>query len=173
MEERVIHIEWDGPHSLEQLKRLDQPRDRGLYKVYGHHPVYGSNVLVYIGQTCGQTFAARNAQHSWGGGSQEDRRHVEVYVGRLKGAMTPSRDEWDRQIELAERLLIHAHAPAYNSTNIDSVSESDPEVCNARVLNWGGHRDLHPEVSGLRWTKDYTDQAKGYKVYEAQQMTNT
>jgi hypothetical protein len=45
MEERIIHIEWEGPYSLNQLDTL-----KDLYQIYGHHSVYGSNVLLYIGQ---------------------------------------------------------------------------------------------------------------------------
>jgi len=93
--ERIIHIEWAGPYSLDQLDTLkDVRKDHGLYQVYGHHPVYGSNVLLYIGQTCGRTFGERIAEHNFGGGSQEDRAHIEVYVGRLKGVTaTPSSDD--------------------------------------------------------------------------------
>ena len=55
MMETIIHIEWEGPYSLNQLDTLnDLRRDHGLYQIYGHHPVYGSNVLLYIGQTYGR-----------------------------------------------------------------------------------------------------------------------
>jgi hypothetical protein len=48
--ERIIHIEWEGPYSLSQLDTLnDLRKDYGLYQIYGHHPIYGSNVLLYIG----------------------------------------------------------------------------------------------------------------------------
>jgi hypothetical protein len=69
MEERIIHIEWEGPYSLNQLDTLkDLRKDRGLYQIYGHHPVYGSNVLLYIGQTVGRTFGERIEEHNFGGG---------------------------------------------------------------------------------------------------------
>ena len=56
MEEGIIHIQWQGPYSLKQLDILKDPRkDRGLYQIYGHHPVYGANVLLFIGQTMGET----------------------------------------------------------------------------------------------------------------------
>ena len=117
MEERIIHIEWAGPYSLSQLDTLkDSRKDRGLYQIYGHHPVYGSNVLLYIGQTCGETFGQRiEEQTLLGGGFQEDREHVEIYVGRLKSFSTPSSDDWRDEINWAEKLLVHVHDPAYNS----------------------------------------------------------
>src|ERR1035438_3521697 len=96
MVERIIHIEWEGPYSLNQLDTLkDLHKDRGLYQIYGHHPVYGSSVLLYIGQTVGRTFGEKIEEYNFGRGSQEDRAHIEIYVGRLKGATrTPSSDDW-------------------------------------------------------------------------------
>src|SRR5579872_2702258 len=61
----------------------DLLKDRGLYQIYGHHPVYGSNVLLYIGQTYGRTFGERIEEHNFGGGSQEDRAHI--YIGQTYG----------------------------------------------------------------------------------------
>ncbi|TQP76852.1 hypothetical protein FLL89_19800, partial [Vibrio cholerae] len=62
-----IHIQWDGPFSLEQIKLMNTRTDYGLYQVYGTHTVYGSNVLLYIGQATYQTFGTRILQHSkWG-----------------------------------------------------------------------------------------------------------
>src|ERR1035441_2585568 len=100
MEERIIHIEWEGPHSLNQLDSLkDVRKDRGLYQIYGHHPVYGSNVLLYIGQTVGRTFGERIEQHNFGRGSQEDRAHIEIYVGRLKGATRTRSEEHTSELQ--------------------------------------------------------------------------
>ena len=54
MEERIIHTEWEGPYSLNQLDTLkDLRKDRGLYQIYGHHPVYGSNVLLMSARRSG------------------------------------------------------------------------------------------------------------------------
>src|SRR5258708_19938364 len=81
MMERIIHIEWEGPYSLNQLDTLkDSRKDHGLYQIYGHHPVYGPNVLLYIGQTYGRTFGERIDEHNFGGGSQEDRCHIGIPV---------------------------------------------------------------------------------------------
>jgi hypothetical protein len=73
---------------------------------YGYHPVYGANVLLYIGQTMGETFGQRIEEHNFGGGFQEDCEHVEVYVGRLKGVSTPSSGDWRNEINWAEKLLV-------------------------------------------------------------------
>jgi hypothetical protein len=101
------------------------------------------------------------------GGSQEDRAHIEVYVGRLKGvAKTPSSDDWRNEINWAEKLLLYVHGPAYNPEHMLELNEADPRVSDARVFNWGCIRALRPEVSARRWTKAATDEANAYKVYE-------
>jgi hypothetical protein len=158
MEERIIHIEWTGPHCVRELSLMTTPADKGLYQVYAHHPVYGRN-LVYIGETA-ISFFGRIPVHQWETGSENDPNRVEYYVGRLKGLSTPSPDEWKRDIKCAEALLIHAHGPAYNS---QGVKEPPAEtMCgHVRVLNWGAVRSLQREVSGLVWTP----RAEGFKNY--------
>jgi hypothetical protein len=163
MVERMIHVDWEGPHPLKAVQALNRQKDYGLYQVYVHHPVYGPGVLAYIGRASDRTFAVRVTEHEWGSGSENDPQNVEIYVGRLKGNVTPSRDQWKRDIHLAEMLLIHAHGPAYNSTHIMSC-ESDPEAKDVRIINWGAVRALHREVSGLVWTSASV-QFRDYKHY--------
>jgi len=117
-------------YSLNQLDTLKNLRkDYGLYQIYGHHPVYGSNVLLCIRQTCGRTLGERIEEHNFGGGSQEDRAHIEVYVGRLKGvAKTPSPEDWRNEIKWAEKFLLYVHRPAYNPQHMMELNEDDPEV---------------------------------------------
>ena len=62
----VIHVQWDGPFSLEQVSELNnEDHDYGVYQVYGSHPIYGSDVLLYIGKASQQTFATRLRQEPW------------------------------------------------------------------------------------------------------------
>jgi hypothetical protein len=171
MSERVIHIDWKGPYSIPELATFCKTTDYGVYAIYGHHPVYGSDTLLYIGKAQDQTFGQRVPQEGWDKGSMEDPAHNEIYVGRLKGPNTPTREDCKKEIDLAEKLLIHAHGPAYNSQQIGEVSESDPEVCNARVLNWGYHRAIRPEVSGLRWTRVATEKTKAYELYDMSHLS--
>jgi hypothetical protein len=118
-------------------------------------------------RTGGRLGSGSRKEHNFGGGSQEDRAHIEVYVGRLKGVTTtPSSDDWRNQINWAEKLLLYVHAPAYNPQHMMELNEADPRVSDARVFNWGCIRALRPEVSGRRWTKAATDEANAYKVYE-------
>jgi hypothetical protein len=62
---------------------------------------------------------------------------VEVYFGSPKRSSYSFTGGWRREICLAERLLIHAHGPAYNSTNIMEVAQRDEEVRSMRVFDLG------------------------------------
>lgn len=56
--ELIIHIEWDGPFKLDQLSELNNTDiDFGIYQIYGSHPIYGADVLLYIGKADRQTFS--------------------------------------------------------------------------------------------------------------------
>lgn len=156
-----IHVEWSGPHSYaEALALQDEYTDFGVYQIYGSHPVYGSDVLLYIGKADQQTFGKRLGQENWNYHNQDSSR-VMVYVGRLAGyGSTPRNDDWSRQISLVERLLIYSHWPAGNSSGLN-VSFG-LELHDVHVLNWGQYRDLLPEVSGAR----YSDRFGTFENYE-------
>jgi hypothetical protein len=171
MTERIVCIEWEGPHPYSSIKKdgsiLSGTRDRGLYQIYVHHPIYGAGVLAYIGQTMRGTFCERVLARAWGEGSENDPRNVQVYVGRLKypqDAM-PSVEAWEADILNAERLLIHAHGPAYNATHLDHVREGDTRVRTLRVLSFGAVRALQREVSGKVWTTD-AKQFENYQIFD-------
>ncbi len=147
--ETIIHIEWKGPFPLTDAGTLTGPSDYGVYQIYGGHPVYGNSALLYIGLAAAQYFGVRIPQEQqWL--YNRDAGRVEVYVGRLAGSETPADNVWDSHIRLAERLLIYAHSPPMNTQK--SLSSLEKDLQFVRILNWGRHRDLLPEVSGARWT---------------------
>ena len=146
----IVNIYWEGPITLENIESKDKgntsDEDYGIYQIYGTHPIYGSNVLLYIGKASQQTFATRLNQetHWW---FNQDAKNVQVYLGRLIGN-TPSEDKWTDMISKAEQLLIYTHRPAHNSSNINSVQ--DIKVSNTHILNWGEFKNLLPEVSSMK-----------------------
>lgn len=149
---KIVHIEWEGPYSYDNLHELKNEKiDRGIYQIYGGHPVYGSSVLLYIGKTQAQTFGARLEQENWKNWNQDADR-IEIYVGRLSGPDTPTDEIWESEIDLVEKLLIFAHAPAANASSLNKIPEGCADI---HVLNWGKHRDIVPEVSGARWSDYY------------------
>jgi len=160
-EQYIIHVDWDGPYTLDQLTELKTEKvDTGVYQIYGNHPIYGADILLYIGKAICQTFGVRIAQEGWDRNS--DVKGLKVYVGRLAGNSTPSDEIWTKEIDLAERLLIYSHSPARNSQCIQNIPNKD--LLNVHILNWGHHRDLLSEVSGARWTNKYDDMSN-YEVY--------
>ena len=147
MNPKAIHINWAGPLTFEALKgtTLNDPRrDRGLYQVYGSHPLYGPSVLLYIGKAAEQTFQKRIRQESWEWGP--DGQNLELYVGRI--AVDPSGpplddEEWSIQVDAAEKLLIYAHGPASNTSNKNSIPK---ELAGVIVYNWEKRRLLFPSI---------------------------
>jgi len=178
--EQNIRIEWDGPYNISDIgyveekedyiksefnKNIDtEDSDRGIYQVYGYHPVYGDNVLLYIGKTCKQTFAKRLSQEGWE--YNQDYKNIQFYVGRLFSVneeAIPSYDEWDILIDKAERMLIYAHKPAQNSSNILSIRRGAElkEFENIRIFNYDNCRSLIPEISGDLWIKEFLN----YRIF--------
>ena len=152
MNEQIIHIQWDGPYTYQQALAFRSPTDYGVYQVHGASPVSGLKTLLYIGKAELQTFGKRLSQERWppyelGNGS------VEFYLGRPSGAVTPDDATWNRQIHIAERLLITAHKPGHNRKDIGAfdVAEFHP----LHILNWGNRGGLMAEVSGARWSSRF------------------
>lgn len=140
-----ININWEGPLSLDQAKQLNSDQDFGLYQFYGDHPVYGQNVLLYIGKAEKQTFSNRLAQHNWDTWIPSN---LEIYVGRICTENKIQNKEWARLIDLSERIQIYSHSPAFNTSNLNKINSPVPQ---ARVMNWGMRKSLLPDVSVKRW----------------------
>ena len=169
-----IRIQWEGPYSLTEIgykeetdryifnnaKLNDDTIDFGIYQIYGFHPLYGSNTLIYIGQANDQTFSKRISQEGWQ--YNVDYKNIQIYVGyiyNMRNDDSTNKDGvWGQAIDDAERLLIYAHEPARNSSNILNITRNKERLKkmeNIRVLNYGCHRSLMPEVSGEMWIKEF------------------
>ncbi len=137
--------------------------DFGVYQVYGPHPASGAESLLYIGKANDQTFGGRFAnddRQEWnaeGGPWGDNTALLRFFTGRVH----PTQYEqdrggidyelWGRFIDLAERLLICAHAPHWNAQGVGGIdSEQTDDYDNCHVLNWGTRASLLPEVSGTR-----------------------
>jgi hypothetical protein len=163
MAKNIVHILWEGNFSVDHVikNKKDDEKDCGIYQIYGNHPIYGPNSLLYIGIATDRTFSQRFAEHKnqWLKGSDLD--PVTICLGdvyrQLGEVYEESKDflsqEWKKAIEQCEQLLIYALAPGYNSRNKQSINEV--ELRDLHILNWGNRRDLFPEISGDRWTEKY------------------
>ena len=162
MDEIIVHIQWSGPYSFVEASRFQDLRmDYGVYQFCGPHTVYGRDVLLYLGKAARQTFGVRIQQEGWERW-QEANGSVRVFLGRLSAGSTPQNDLWNREIDLAERLLIQAHRPAHNASGL--YRTRDPDIERLHVLNWGDRGALLPEVSGARWSARFAS-IPGYAAY--------
>ena len=160
MTRKIINIAWDGPFTQEEVKNLTNDEDCGIYQFYGRHPVYGTlpGTLLYIGATWGNRFGGRitsDRLENWVG------KTAQIFVGRLAGKEQPGNAEWDKLIAEAEKLLIYAHAPAWNLREINDYGE----IRNLHILNWGNYGQLLPEVSRDRYYQDHNNLPDGYKIF--------
>ena len=156
-----IHLLWKGPHTFEEVLAMDGGSDFGIYQVCGPHPASGTDSLLYIGQANDQTFGARFTnpdRQEWSPDPWVDNTALlRFYTGRVhptqweqdRGAID---DElWGTYINMAEKLLICAHAPNWNSQHISGITEEQTDAHDHwHILNWGTRALLLPEVSGVR-----------------------
>lgn len=140
-----INIYWEGPFTLEQCKSLHSSEDYGIYQYYGEHITYGQDSLLYLGKAEKQTFGARLPAHNWENWCSSP---YSIYLGRIFSDSLMVASEIEAHINIAERILLMAHNPSFNSSNLNRIGKSDSDV---RVLNWGLRRQLLPEVSISRW----------------------
>lgn len=140
-----INIDWQGPLTLEQALQLHAETDHGLYQYYGDHPIYGQNVLLYLGSAIKQSFGKRLAQHNW---HQWSATPVQIYVGRLHSEEKIDTAAAHQKLALAEAILLFAHSPGFNTSNLNSIGHKGEDI---RVMNWGKRKSLFPEVSISRW----------------------
>jgi hypothetical protein len=153
---KVYHIRWQAiawESTGEDFSHpdLNRPIDIGLYQLYGAHPVYGQDVLLYIGKTT-DSFGKRFRGHpEW------NEHHIEhftrVHLGRITVESDISWTERKNVVLSVERLLIFSHSPALNLTEAKTMlrPDTDPFI----VMNWKERGQLLPEVSTMRFSFRY------------------
>lgn len=147
-------IEFDGV-DFKKIRELNKNADYGLYQIYGHHPAYGDDALLYIGLASGQTFAQRiNDRLEF---YESSARPTNICIGRIcessEKQSSMLKGEWEDLISLSEKLLIKTHSPAMNEIlykGRDTIWKDD-----LLIINWGDYKRLLPEVSTLRMSWDY------------------
>ena len=164
-----INIWWEGPFTQEEIitpssddknetnetnEANNISKKIGLYQVYGSHPLYGNDVLLYIGRTKGKNGFSSRLKNRWVIEYGNDANNVKIYLGTIySDRMTIIPQEENRQIDLAEVLLINALKPAYNSSNIQSVGTQYIEE-QYLVKNRNNYRNLYPVLSSEYFLED-------------------
>ena len=150
MDEKTIIVQWGGKTIIDNIDDSNGKEDYGLYQIYGYHPVFRDNSLLYIGMAEEQTFEERLNQHqkTW----LKEEYDITLYIGRIT-SINRNEDfndkEWSLVLKDSESLLIYFHSPPYNSQDINKFPEPNMDL---RIFNVGDSGDLYPELShmGLR-----------------------
>jgi hypothetical protein len=147
---RVIEIIWEGPFSAKDLKDLGNKK--GLYQIYGTHPTYGSNSLLYIGKT-EDNFTNRISSHhnDW---LKYEYDEIKIYLGTVHTSLETGEDA---TILLAEKLLIYYCVPGYNSNELADLRIAANDII---LLNYGRIARLPTEVSTVWYHSKLWDEKK-------------
>jgi hypothetical protein len=146
----LARIHWEGPEDLESvIESRNEKRDYGLYQVYGEHPVFGLDSLLYIGVCVEQSFSRRFQQHRDAWLNRE--RSIKLYLGRLSKEDYGGGTSWEKLVREVEALTIYWHSPPCNSQHINRYGGRSLCVQNlgnrARLdLEYTSFWDLHRDV---------------------------
>ena len=139
----VVEVAWTGPYRFEDIAGAGADSDRGLLAVYGSHPVFGADALLYIDEAREAPFAARlDRLRPWLLHLPTD---ATFYVGQLGGRDALGWPEWLDAIQRAYRLAVFFHSPPWNSQGVNHHGVEVPTV----LLNVGRRHRLALEVSTL------------------------
>ena len=153
MSETIYEVCWEGPYAKDDIvsKLAGNENRYGLYSVYGSHPVYGDNILLYIGMTERGVLKRLSEHDYWM--DQERFGPSRIFVASIGPFVSweesneidvfelPSRDV----IERVEQLLIYANGPVHNS----KARKSARSASGIRIFNTNNYGSLIPEVSSL------------------------
>ena len=146
MIENIIDVYWEGPFKWGEHEK--EIKDwHVLYAIYGSHPIYGHEALLYVGRT--KKIRNRMAVHEEWIEYEYDEVSIRVAsMGKISSwknwdVYTHYRKARERTVTGVEALLINAHQPAYNQRSKDSIESAK----GFRVFNTGRIGSLLPEVS--------------------------
>jgi hypothetical protein len=156
-----INIWWEGSFSIDDIlddeidsSIYDNTSDKiGIYQIYGTHPLYGSNKLLYIGRTTDKNGFKSRLKNRWVIENGQDTENIKIYLGTIFSDIENIKNKENDLIEKAEILLINALKPAFNSSNIQSVGKKLQEQ-NYIIYNYNNYRDIYPILSSKHFWKD-------------------
>ena len=139
MDFKMIDLEWEERFAVTYDRDLDQYQldkapdelldKSGLYQIYGRHPIYGNDVLLYIGETKENEGESRNFQIRLG----EHLKSKFYCYTNLSISLAPCSENSEAILDI-ESVLIHSHQPALNRIHLESHRECNPPIL---IRNWG------------------------------------
>lgn len=160
---KYYEVKWEGPYKLEEVLAEEEVsrsnenkvlKSRGVYQIYGVHPVFGPNSLLYIGRVTEGSFSSRFYQHnSW---LKDEPSSLNIYFGVLGNESGKAAEPEIDQIKRVEALLIYHTSPPYNSSGINTYH---PQIeFEEVVVNLGNRGRIASSVSSrfleLQYRKD-------------------
>ncbi len=155
IEHEIIDIEWEGSFKIQYDREKDEYNldnvptellnECGFYQIYGRHPVYGKDVLLYIGETkeskvSNRSFRVRLNEHLKG----RFFHHTNISVNLGPCSLPPE------TVEIVESILIYSHIPALNIQHTASMKLGSAKYL---VRNWGFTGNLSNVCTG-NWDCD-------------------
>jgi len=152
---QVVDISWGERNKVSYDAGYDQhnlPEEDcaylegcGFYCIYGRHPVYGQDVLLYIGETKEgedgvRSFRARLTEHF--GGRFWYHQNLSFSLGVAQQELS------FHEVQLVESILVAAHKPALNRMHIDCAKKGSENIL---VRNWDFPGALQHECTGSYW----------------------
>jgi hypothetical protein len=122
----IVHLEWkEFPFNDDIYNNFNGKSDYGIYQIYGDHPVYGENILLYIGKAQDQTYSQRLNGHN-----DFNETHIpkfrRIHLSYFYKTDDVNYKNWGESIDIVERLLINSHFPAYNSQDVKGIIDFKP-----------------------------------------------
>lgn len=152
---KIYHLYWKGYDWNDGITTCHHSsKDCGIYQVYGNHPVYGPDTLLYIGKAKDETYSQRLNGHGDLDTSQIA-KFTKLYLSYFCKVDDLNEADWKDAIDIVEKTLIKAHSPALNAQDVKGFLEKDTP--NILIYNWGDRGRLLPEVSTLRCSEFYHD----------------
>ena len=150
---KVINITWEKiEFEQSQINMYSNEIDFGIYQIYGQHPAYGRDSLLYIGKA--EMFASRLKERFEF--LESCAIPTSIRLGRLTNSkledeLNIGAEEKDRLIAIAEKILIKSHAPAFNKQdNSGLFSATGIDGQHYIIRNWEDYGCLLPEISTLK-----------------------
>lgn len=141
----IVEIEWTKDSLIEI-----QDGEPLLYQAYGDSPIYGRDVLLYIGQTI--RWGQREANHKKSDFNRIS--NLRYLIGKIQNL--PDGEE-QVYLDNCESLLITMLKPSYNSSNVKQTAQALQNDESYLILNKGDRGDIPLEISNIWWD----DQSEG------------
>lgn len=143
----VLHNSDSGQYEIPDKENSDLNRC-GFYCIYGRHPVYGPDVLLYIGETKEgenktRSFKDRLAEHF--GRRFWYHQNLSFSLGICQQKLL------DAEVQLVESILIAAHKPALNKHHLDCAKRGSEKFL---VRNWDFSGALQHGCTGSYWRQE-------------------